>query len=348
MTRMKQFLFRKENYAIRVITICLAVCLLAGVFSVTASATTYRIIDGDQILIFTTDTTDPMAVLDEAGLELGKDDTYTTQESGLYSEIHVQRVQMITINFGGQIIKTGSYGETVEQLLARLNITYTENDKLSVELTDETYDGMEIVIDQIVYATETYAKTVPYEVEYVYDDTLPEGYETVKVAGSDGEMICTDIVTYENGVEVSRTQSSAEVTAEAVNQVVTVGTAEVTEGELYIANGVIVTADGEMYTYYKSEVYKATAYTHTDAGCNTTTATGTTVRWGTVAVDPSVIPYGTRMFIVSNDGKYVYGVAVAEDCGGAIKQKRVDLYMPTASQCYAFGVRNCTIYFLDK
>ena len=74
--------------------------------------------------------------------------------------------------------------------------------------------------------------------------------------------------------------------------------------------------------------------------------TGTTVRIGTVAVDPRVIPYGTRMFIVSNDGCYVYGLSVAEDCGGAIKGKRLDLYMPTLSEAFDYGRRPVTVYFL--
>ena len=77
-----------------------------------------------------------------------------------------------------------------------------------------------------------------------------------------------------------------------------------------------------------------------------TTATGTTVRVGTVAVDPTVIPYGTRMFIVSNDGNYVYGIGTAEDCGGAIKGNRLDLYYPTDAECFAFGRIGCTVYFL--
>ena len=75
--------------------------------------------------------------------------------------------------------------------------------------------------------------------------------------------------------------------------------------------------------------------------------TGTTVHKGTVAVDPRYIPYGTRMFIVSNDGAYVYGIAVAEDCGGDIKGDRMDLYFPTFDECIQFGRRVCTIYFLD-
>ena len=114
-----------------------------------------------------------------------------------------------------------------------------------------------------------------------------------------------------------------------------------------IGNGVIVTADGEVLTYSRKEKFRATAYTHTDAGCDMTTATGTTVRVGAIAVDPRLIPYGTRMFIVSNDGKYIYGIATAEDCGGGIKGDQVDLYFPTTKECFQFGKRAVTIYFLD-
>ena len=132
-----------------------------------------------------------------------------------------------------------------------------------------------------------------------------------------------------------------------MNQVIKQGTFEAEKGKLTIGAGIIVTADGKVYNYTHSMKVKATAYTHTDKGCDKITATGTTVHWGTVAVDPKLIPYGTKMFIVSNDGKFVYGLSAAEDCGGSIKGNRIDLYMPTTSQCFSFGVRNCTIYFLS-
>ena len=71
------------------------------------------------------------------------------------------------------------------------------------------------------------------------------------------------------------------------------------------------------------------------------TATGTQVTAGrTVAVDPTVIPYGTEMYIEG------YGWRVAEDCGGAIQNKRLDLYMPTLEEAFQFGIRSCTVYFL--
>ena len=134
-----------------------------------------------------------------------------------------------------------------------------------------------------------------------------------------------------------------------VNKIVAVGTGTNVGEESdmpLIGDGVIVLQTGEVLTYTSSKTFKATAYTHTDAGCDRITATGTRVRVGTVAVDPRVIPYGTRMFIVTNDGSYIYGIATAEDCGGAIKENRIDLYFETTSECFKFGRRTCTVYFL--
>ena len=116
--------------------------------------------------------------------------------------------------------------------------------------------------------------------------------------------------------------------------------------KLVIGDGYITLPTGEVLTYTRSDTVEATAYTHTDKGCDQVTATGTRVHWGTVAVDPTRIPYGTRMFIIANDGSYVYGIATAEDCGGDIKGDRMDLYMPTYEQCREFGRRRCTLYFL--
>ena len=90
----------------------------------------------------------------------------------------------------------------------------------------------------------------------------------------------------------------------------------------------------------------ATAYTNTDPGCTIWTAIGTLCRVGAIAVDPTVIPYGTRMYIVSDDGRYIYGIAVAEDCGKSIKGDRIDLYFDTDDECWTFGIRSCTVYFL--
>ena len=77
-----------------------------------------------------------------------------------------------------------------------------------------------------------------------------------------------------------------------------------------------------------------------------TTANGTPTRVGAIAVDPKVIPYWTKMYIVTQDGEYIYGVAVAEDCGTAIKGKWVDLFYETYEEACKFGRRQVDIYFL--
>ena len=72
------------------------------------------------------------------------------------------------------------------------------------------------------------------------------------------------------------------------------------------------------------------------------TATGTTPKWGTIAVDPSVIPYGTRVYIPKFDM-----VFTAEDCGGAIKGNKIDIFMNSESDCVNFGRQNIEIQILN-
>ena len=74
----------------------------------------------------------------------------------------------------------------------------------------------------------------------------------------------------------------------------------------------------------------------------TITATGTKPIFGrTIAVDPTVIPYGSRVYIPEFDKTFI-----AEDCGGGIKGNKIDIYMNTEQECLNWGVRNITIYIL--
>ena len=157
-------------------------------------------------------------------------------------------------------------------------------------------------------------------------------------------------VTYLNGKEVSRTILSEKQTIAPITELIGQGTGAPIQEEIrdmpIIEDGYIIMPSGEILTYYKTDNVTATGYTHTDAGCDMITSTGTTVHYGTAAVDPRFIPYGTRMLIVSHDGQRYYGIATAEDCGGAIKRDKMDLYFPTYQECIEFGRRRCTIYFL--
>ena len=347
MSKLKQFAMRKDNAMMRVMIMLIVPVLLITTVTMTAYAQSgYVIYDGDDRHIVFSDATEAADVLAEAGVELNRADIIEMNEEGMRPEITVRRIQMIRINNGGNYIVTSSYGETVGELLERSNMALNEGDAIDVALETMTYDGMELNIDRWTTTTEFVYEEIPFETEYVQTNKMLVGDEKVVSEGLNGELKHIAKVTCFNGKEVSREIISTQEIVAPVNQVIEQGTFEAEKGKLTIKDGVIVTADGEIYTYKRTMQAKATAYTHTDAGCDMITATGTTVHWGTVAVDPRQIPYGTKMFIVSNDGKYVYGLSAAEDCGGSIKGNRIDLYMPTTSECYTFGVRNCTVYFI--
>ena len=342
---------RRRHLCLRII--CL-LPVLVGLLMLTRPAfakTTYVITDGNRVFTYESFATDPAEVLNEAGLDLDEYDTFTTEASFGATALTIQRSHTVTIRWGRETMTAESNGETVGELLSRLNIYPGERDVLSVSEDARTEDGMVIAIDSIFRETQTYTAAIAHEVIRCMDDSLPEGEEVVLTEGKDGELRCVAEVTYVNGVETARELVSETVTVNPVDAVIAVGTGKalaepVSLGELTIGDGIITLPTGEILTYTHSAQVRATAYNHLDEGCDMITATGTTVHVGTVAVDPRYIPYGTRMFIVSNDGAYIYGISVAEDCGGAIKGDRVDLYFPTLSECFAFGRRNCTIYFL--
>lgn len=336
--------------------ICLLVAflmmiLVLALLTPTVFAKTYVIRDGERVVTYTTFATDPAKVLGQAGMGLGENDTYTTEAVEGAEAITVQRVRNITIEYHGQTTKATSFGETAGELLLRLNLDVSGEDVVSHGMDEETYDGMVLRIDRIVTVSETFASTLSHEVCYCSDASLPEGVEEVLVEGVDGELLCTAEVTYINGEEASRTVTGETVTRAPVTEIIGVGSGKPPtvgnpDAAPMISDGYITLPTGEVLPYTDTATIRATAYTHTDKGCDMITSTGTVVRRGTVAVDPRYIPYGTRMFIAASDGSYIYGIAVAEDCGGDIKGDRMDLYLPTYEECIQFGRRVCTIYYL--
>lgn len=335
---------------VSLMTVMLATALMA-LLTQSVKARTYVITDGDRVVTYTSFETDPAQVLDRAGVDLKEFDTYTTSATDGAETITVTRADSITVHYHGQTTVASGNGETAGELLDRLGLDVAGEDVVSHGLEEKTYDGMELFIDRVVKRRETYTVTIPHETQRCSDDTLPEGARQVLLEGADGELLCTAEVTYKNGIEAARTVLSETVTKLPVTEIIGVGAGEAPSeadpGAMpVIGDGYIRLSTGEVLTYTDTATIRATAYTQTDEGCDGITATGTNVRRGVVAVDPRYIPYGTRMFIVTTSGSYVYGIAMAEDCGGDIKGDRMDLYFPTYEECREFGRRVCTVYFL--
>ena len=95
----------------------------------------------------------------------------------------------------------------------------------------------------------------------------------------------------------------------------------------------------------KTLTMRATAYTAYCAGCSGITANGTDIRSNpnlkVIAVDPRVIPLGTRVWVEG------YGEAIAADTGGAIKGNKIDVFIPTEGQARQWGVKSVTVKILN-
>ena len=191
---------------------------------------------------------------------------------------------------------------------------------------------------------------IDYETLYCKDPSLLRGAEEILSPGRKGQQESIGKAVYVNGGPESITVSETVIQTEPVPEIVAVGTGENAEGERQyplVGEDFLYTSAGEVLYYSRVEKFSATAYTAWVGDVTGTTACGTQARVGAVAVDPGVIPYYTKMYIVSEDGVFDYGESSAEDCGGAIKGKIIDLYFNTLEECYRFGRRDILVYFLD-
>ena len=349
-------MYKADTQSRKILLLCTVVLLVLAVmwlllFQRLSGRTTYVITDGSRVMLHTTAATDPKAVLGEAGLELGEDDSFTARTQAGMAQINIWRGQTLILDYYGQEMEIVSLGETVEEVLTRLNLGWEADDAISFPLDTKVYDGMHLVISRVVRDNQVYTKVLPHETIFCSDDALPEGTQKVLTEGEDGQVLCEATVTYLNGIESERAVLSQQVISQPVSEVIAIGTAtyqeeEVSSAMAVIDEGTITLPTGEVLTYGEKFTCLATAYTC--EGYVGTTATGTRARVGAIAVDPEVFPYGTRFYIVTKDGEYIYGVATAEDCGSKefIYGTRLDLYFNTRKECIQFGARSCDVYVL--
>lgn len=256
----------------------------------------------------------------------------------------------VTVSYQDETFTTISEEETIRDLLERMNIEPSPLEMVAVEFEEDSLN-IEISSEFVFY--EHITSTTEHEVIYQYVNDKPDWYESIIQSGSDGVYSEVYEIIYQDGTEVGRHLIDVTDT-KPVTAIIEKGTIEnfannddpvasiVTNED---GSGVITLENGETITFNQKRTMKATAYNSDEPGLTNRTATGTTTRVGVVAVDKKVIPLGTKLYIVSEDGYCVYGFAVAEDTG--VRGNRVDLYMNSIQECIQFGVRNCTVYILD-
>lgn len=211
---------------------------------------------------------------------------------------------------------------TVRENLDFNKVEYDDDDIIMPDL-DSNMSAKEMIVVKDLEKVHTQTqKTIPAGSKIVLDPNLSSGVETA-TSRVDGVGLYDVTTTYINGV--------ASGTEEVFNKWLT----EPQDDQIRL--GTSITGNSGEVVIRWSFVSNTTAYY---MGENAYGASGGHCHYGTVAVDPSVIPYGSILWI---DG---YGFAVANDCGGAIVGTNLDLYMRSIDECVIWGRRYVTAYLL--
>lgn len=260
----------------------------------------------------------------------------------------------LTINVDGETRQVKSTAKTVGDLLAEQGIVLDSDDEVVPTAETELSHNLTIDVLRVEYVTREVSEKIPFSKKTVKSASMTKGISKITTKGVDGAKTVVYKDKIVNG-EVAETSFVSEtVTKNPVAQVTTVGTLQKLGNNRIEKNGNPISeltlpskytiGENNVPTDYKYKITgRAAAYCEPGGK----TATGKAVMPGRVAVNPKQIPYGTEMWIVSNDG-VVYGYAVAEDTGGFAKKGyyTVDLYMNSVSQCRQWGDRGVTIYVL--
>ncbi|MBR6793400.1 MAG: G5 domain-containing protein [Clostridia bacterium] len=288
--------------------------------------------DGNEIDRFHAILTDDETLLEKAGIILEDGDEMNVAEDGGQVTLSIARAFPIAIKADDQTVTVMLASGTVADALAKANITCGASDILSHEMTAPIAREMVITLDRVTTGRVVETESIDYTTKKIQTNDLYVGQTEVQQEGVKGEKKLTYDVTYINGEESDRKLVDEEITKEPVEKIVRVG--------IKIKSSFKKTASTPK-TYKKVIAMEASAYS--EGG---TTASGLPCRVGVVAVDPRVIPLGTKVYVETADGKYIYGTAIAADTGGAIKGNKIDLCVHTRAEAYRFGRRTVNVYIL--
>ncbi len=270
------------------------------------------------------------AVLELTALEYdteAKIETETTNDNVIITVTDPFEVNFIC---DGKTKSVTTTGATLKELLKNANITLGENDEISRPLEDTITNAQTVTVNRVTYKERFEEEIIPAPV----DDQSDGAEHTYTVEGQSGAAIVTYRDKYVNGKLEDSKEINRKITTEAVATLI-----------LSLEHdGAIPENDEIPEDYIRVIDIECTAY-HLPGN---RTATGKWAQRGYVAVDPSVIPLGTKMYICSEDGKFVYGYCQAEDTGSAVKGNIVDLHMDSVEECMQFGRRKMIAYIIEE
>ncbi len=267
-------------------------------------------------------------VLDKNHITLqAKDKVQPSLKTAVSKEmkIVVTRAFKVKVIADGQTREIVSTPITVAEAIKLAGFKLGEQDIVKTIPRQLTVPNQEIELIRVTEAKVESRDAIPFQIEKTSDNTLERGLTKTVSPGKNGIAVNTIKIIYHNGQEVKRKVIDSKVVQQPVNKVVALGT--ITS----------VSRGGIRLDFREAKYMQASAYTYTGSH----TATGQTPQVGMVAVDPGVIPMGSKLYIEG------YGYAHAADTGGAIKGNKLDLFMEERSQCLNWGNRTVKVYLLQ-
>lgn len=245
---------------------------------------------------------------------------------------------------------------TVQKALDHANIELGKDDTVNKSLDTEVKEDSKIKVNRVTFKVKTKTEKCAYKTVEKKSKDLYVGETKVLKKGKNGKKSVTYTTKLVNGKAKNTVVSGTKVTKKPSKEVILVGTKRKsyktfgnnptsfktkTKGGV----GTFVDCNGKKVAYTKKVTGSGTAYT---ASPSARTSVGDYVHIGGVAVNPNIIPYGSKLYIESTDGSVVYGYAVANDTGGFATAGTAvaDLFYPSYDACIQFGRRNINVYVL--
>ena len=290
-------------------------------------------------------------VVSRSGIKLDRQDVIEPAKDTACSEltlVKIHRGYPVYVEVDGETVELYAYQQTAAQLLDRAGITLEQDDYTDCAPDTIINKGETVKVTRVRYETVESYEVIPYGTVTQRSNLVSMYSSEVLQKGVNGTRTNTSLVKYVDGVRVSESAVSSEITAEPVDEIVSIGTAlkvpysKKDSSSLILENGIPA-------NYQTVLTGKSCAYT---APYGSGTASGRVLEIGTVAVDPAIIPYGSELYIASTDGSYVYGYAIAADTGNLTAHGvLVDLYMGNMEDYYwesvNYGAKQVNVYVLS-
>lgn len=276
--------------------------------------------------------------LNRTGITLAENQSVTPSLNTVITgdmNIYVYNSKNIKLTTNGTEMTVKAPEGTVENALNILGYEITDDDILNVDKNAQVEDDMKITLKKVTYVDEKSTEKISYKTVEKDSDDIMTGESEVSQKGVDGEKEVTKRCKYIDGKYDSTKVIDEKVTKKPVDKIVLNGT----------KRGTTTDSSGAPVSYSYMVSGSGTAYT---AAPGALTATGVPVYEGGVAVNPAIIPYGSKLYIEAADGSHVYGYATAIDTGGALMDGSaiVDLFYFSYDDCVSFGRRDVNVYVL--